>query len=140
LEVEVTDYAKLSERELDAKCAVFMGFRWFKLKTAEKWILVTPGTAAQMPAGKAHERPTDDTTMALDSCIRKYSTDLNAARELEEEIKRRGLVREYETALLNLASRINSGGTFDYFPAINASARDRAIAFCACMEAENAGR
>ncbi|MCE5309657.1 MAG: hypothetical protein LLG20_18640 [Acidobacteriales bacterium] len=123
----MTDYTKLSDRELDAKCEEFMvpGSKAWYCADTEEWQLRRCSPWRVIP---------------------RYSHDLNRARELEDELMRRDaaeknpferrLVECYETRLLNLASHINSGtGTFEYFPAIRATARQRAEAFCAVMDA-----
>ncbi len=110
----VTDYGKLSDRELDAKCAEY----------------AVPGSKAWNINGEWHLRRCSPWRP-----VPPYSTDLNAARELEEEIKRRGLENQYSDAIFDVVAGKTGASAWHY---LHASARDRAIAFCMCMEAANA--
>lgn len=119
----MTDYAKLSDRELDAKCAEFM----------------VPGSKAW------HCADTDEWQLRRCSpwrAIPSYSTDLNATRELEDEIERSDHCDtwyQYARALMHVCRADGDWHLLSYervaWIAARTTARQRAEAFCAVMDA-----
>lgn len=119
----MTDYSKLSDRELDAKCAELMGRQCRRYQCDGKtylqygehtWVRMCGYQAKEQPRIPCDHHPA-------------YSADLNAARELEDEIERRD--RQYE--YVRIMALVNGFGSWDM---LTASPRKRAEVFCATME------
>lgn len=112
-----TDYSKLTDQKLDEHCAQILE----PIPHGQEKKIVPPI--------ESRERA----WTWLGAWVAKpFSSDLNAARELEDEIERRGLQIEYASKLLVLIHCVT------HFDAIHAKARQRAEAFAATMEQINA--
>ena len=72
-------------------------------------------------------------TQSLRYPVRRYSTDIHAAWDMEEEIQRRGLVAEYGSALIGLLPRGDI--TANAFAMAHASPELRCRAALSCVRA-----
>lgn len=156
----MTDWSKLSDRELDAKCAEFRGWvpppeychAWQRRDRCFPWerydfdsvgnkIILETTTDEEFKRRFCWRKPDGRYTdlMSGDTPV-PVSTDLNAARELEKEIERRGIRARslYIDALLRTTGCNMAQPEFhvdELFALARATARQRAEAFCEVMEA-----
>ncbi len=119
----MADLSKLSDRELDERCAELIGWRRLTSDEREYWNLSMSLSWWADPKGLIHIDP-----MAC-------SSDLNAAHELEDEIEQRGQIGWYTLLLGRIVARDGEGN--QTWGMIHATARQRSEAFALTMERVN---
>jgi hypothetical protein len=142
----MTDWSKFSDRELDARAGLLAGTMKISASNSHKdkdqpFCIVSIAPACGM-RGIIPDRPNVEHDYLVPEMTPYYSTDLNAARELEDELKRRGLQQVYAQELYRATVPRSDEPLcelMEWWYVARATARQRAEAFCAVMEASSAG-